>query len=253
MVQRVEFRNSRGLRLAGEFYRAGSNSTVVMAHGFTSDRSSSGRFPLFASALNRAGYDALAFDFTGCGESDNETLTMGKQTEDLHAAVQFAYSYGLEHVALLGNSLGGLVCLRAYSPDIVTMVLLGAATGPVHYQWDAYFSPEQMRELRVTGRITIHKTEGARRWVVVERQLLLDFEQIDQPQLLSAVNCPVLLIHGDDDDEERQLLLRSRQGMEYLPPGSRLEVIQGAGHGFRSHLDAVVQLLLGWVQQHMPI
>ncbi len=42
----------------------------------------------------------------------------------------------------------------------------------------------------------------------------------------------VLILHCDSVDEERKLLERSRRGIRYLPEGSRLEVIQGASHGF---------------------
>lgn len=166
-----------------------------MAHGFTSDRRSRGCFGRLANALAEDGHNSLRFDFSGCGESDDDTLTVAR--------------------------------LRAYSPQVATMVLSGAATGAMHYEWDQYFSPVQMRELSETGLLTVHPDEGPRRQIVVEAGMLEEFERIDQPGLLSRVKCPVLLIHGDQGEEERQLLERSREGIEYLPKGSRLALIRG--------------------------
>ena len=81
--------------------------------------------------------------------------------------------------------------------------------------------------------------------------MLKDFEQIDQPRLLSRVKCPVLIIHGDADDEERMLLQRSRAGMRYLPADSRLEVIAGATHGFYDHLDELTERIQDWFSRYL--
>ena len=246
----VEFRNSRGLRLRGDLLRGGTESMVVMAHGFTSDRRSRGRFGRLANAFAEDGYSSLRFDFSGCGESDDDTLTMAKQVEDLQAALAFVESVGFRHIALYGHSLGGLICLRAYSPQVATMMLSGAATGAMHYEWDQYFSPVQMRELSETGLLTVHPDEGPRRQIVVEAGMLEKFERIDQPELLSRVKCPVLLIHGDQGEEERQLLERSREGIEYLPKGSRLALIRGANHTMLDHFDRVIQLTRDWLAEN---
>ncbi|MGD0996906.1 MAG: alpha/beta fold hydrolase, partial [Thermoleophilia bacterium] len=107
----MTFRNARGLRLVGDFTPAGDRAIVVMAHGFASDRGSRGRFPAIAAALATAGHASLAFDFAGCGESDDDVLTLDHQIDDLHAAIAHAHSLGYERLALHGHSLGGRVCL----------------------------------------------------------------------------------------------------------------------------------------------
>jgi pimeloyl-ACP methyl ester carboxylesterase len=251
-MQRVSFRNSRGLRLVGNFFPSDSTAVVIMAHGFTSDKSSRGRFDRIAQSLNEFGYNALAFDFSGCGESDNDSLTTAKQVDDLTAAIAYVKSRNFSPIALLGHSLGSLICLRAYSPEVATMILTGALTGAMHYKWDEYYSPEQLRELAEMGFLTIPQNVGHRQEVIVESQMLKDFAEIDQPKLLSRVECPVLIIHGDNDSEERQLLERSRQGLHYLPKESRLEVIPGANHSFLNHMDRVVDLILAWLTEYLP-
>jgi pimeloyl-ACP methyl ester carboxylesterase len=248
----VEFRNARGLRLAGTLYRADSHAVVVMAHGFMSDRHSSGRFDQIATRLAQAGYDAFAFDFSGCGESEDDSLTAAKQVDDLRSAIAHARSLGYERIALWGNSLGCRICVSAYKPGIATMVLTGAGPGPVQYRWEEHFSAAQLRELEETGRLTERLDEGPRRTVVVEAQMLRDFAEFDQAAILGRIECPVLLINGDGDAEERMLSGVSAAAMRFLPEGSRHTIIPGAAHGFWGHLDTVADLGVEWLERHVP-
>ncbi|MGH9614241.1 MAG: alpha/beta hydrolase [Bryobacteraceae bacterium] len=238
------------MRLRGDLLRAGTDLMVIMAHGFTSDRRSRGRFGRLAHSLVEAGYSSFRFDFAGCGESDDDTLTVAKHVDDLQAALAFVQSEGFRYIALYSHSLSGLICLRAYSPQVTTIVLTGAATGAMHYDWNRYFSPAQMRELTGTGQFTVYPEDGARKRIVVEARMLEEFERVDQRELLSRVKCPVLLIHGDEGEEERQLLEGSREGMKYLPESSQLEVIRGANHTMLDHFDRVIALALDWLAEH---
>jgi predicted alpha/beta-fold hydrolase len=81
-MERVTFKNSRSLTLVGNFHSAPSKSAIVLAHGFTSDKSSDGRFERLGELLNSIGYSVLAFDFGGCGESD-DTIPREYQEEDV--------------------------------------------------------------------------------------------------------------------------------------------------------------------------
>ena len=84
---------------------------------------------------------------SGCGESDDDSLTVEKEVDDLRSAIAFVRSRGYGKVALFGHSLGTLICLRCSAPDIATMILLGACTDSMKYEWETFYSPEQMREL----------------------------------------------------------------------------------------------------------
>lgn len=82
-MERVEFENSRGLTLVGDYLQADSDAGIVMAHGFTGDRTEWDYFDQVAEYLNDSGYNVLKFDFSGSGESDDEPITIGNQVEDL--------------------------------------------------------------------------------------------------------------------------------------------------------------------------
>ena len=263
-MSRVTFRNARGLRLVGDLTAVDDRGSsgdlapvddpaiVVMAHGFASDRRSRGRFPRIAAALAEAGYASLAFDFTGCGESDDDVLTLEHQIDDLHAAIAYTRALGYGRLALHGHSLGGRVCLAAAPPQAAAIATTGAPTGPMRYEWHDFFSAEQRDELQRSGRVTMPQDEDrARSTVVAGAALLQALVDGDHPALLRGLRCPVLLIDGDGDDEERQALAQARQGLPLLPAGSRVALLPGSPHNLAGHLDEVIELLLGWFAEHL--
>jgi pimeloyl-ACP methyl ester carboxylesterase len=251
-MERVTFKNSRKLTLVGNFHPAASDAAIILAHGFTSDKSALGRFDKLAESLNGLGYNVLAFDFSGSGESDPDILAADKMADDLNSAIAFLRARNCRRIALYGHSLGGLICLMCASPEIGTMVLTGAPTDSMHYDWTAYYSPEQLRDLEENGYLTAKDRTGRER--MIGRQMLKDFEEIDQRELLKNTSCPVLLIHGNDprDQEECLLLERSQRGIRLLPAGSKLEIIDGANHTFLGHWHRVVEMACEWYLSRMP-
>ncbi len=240
----------------GEPAPTGDRAVVIMAHGFASDRLSRGRSALIAAALAGAGFASLTFDFGGCGESDDDVLTMAGQVGDLQAAIDFAGSLGFDRVGLYGHSLGGRVCLKATPPQAATIATTGAPIGPMDYDWHDYFTAGQMDELGRSGKVTMPQAgDRLRAQVVVDAGLLNDLVagEPDRAALFGAVHCPVLLIDGDGDDEERQALAHARQGLPLLPAGSRVELIPGSPHNLEGHLDQAVALLLGWFAEHLTV
>jgi pimeloyl-ACP methyl ester carboxylesterase len=250
---RVTFQNSRGLTLVADFTPADSDAVVILCHGYTSHRLRRNRFPVIAEALSTAGYNCLAFDFSGCGESDDDTVTIAGEVDDLHSAITYIESLGLTRIALYGNSLGSLICLLNYSEKIQTMVLVGAVTGPMQYDWSQYYSPQQLQELASTGKLTLYPDEGPRHQIIVAKDTLDYFAQINPRTLFGPVQCPLLIIHGDADWEERALLANSRRAIEHdwLPPHSHLQTVPGAPHGFDNHLERIIDLTRLWLRTRM--
>ncbi len=255
MVEQITFTNRRGLRLVADHYPAQTDTVVVMAHGYTSHKRWAGRFPYIAAQLNQHGYAALAFDFAGCGDSDDDSLRADKLAQDVHAAVDQARAMGYQRIALWGHSLGARLCLMAKPLWATTMVLSGAGTTPMHYHWPDYYSAEELAELAATGRMTIEAAPGCRRQTqVVEAQMLRDFAEFEQAALLHDLPCPVLIVNGNhpDDAEECALLAGNRQGLHLLPTGSRHTVIEGARHNFADHLPQLAELGVAWIRERMP-
>ena len=170
-MERVQFKNSRGLTYS-RFFPLQDAPIVIMCHGFTSNRSSRGRFDRFAKTFYAQGFAVLKFDFSGCGESDDDSLTLAKQVDDLEAAVSYVKSLGYKRLVLYGHSLGSLVCLHAYQPQVDTMVLTGAGTGPMFFNWEKEFTSEQLHEMREKGYLTEPNSRLPSGRVIIEEQML---------------------------------------------------------------------------------
>ena len=250
-MERVIFNNSEKLTLVGNLYPSFSDSIIIMCHGFTSNKYSKGRFERLAKAFNKSGFSALAFDFRGCGESDDDSLTVDKEVDDLRSAIDFAKSKGYKKIALYGHSLGTLICLKCYTPEIITMVLSGALTDSMHYNWDEVFTKEQMQELKEKGYITESIPNEDREKIIIDKQMLIDFESINQRELLKNVTCPVLIIHGNNEEEEILLCERSKRAMPLLSEDSKLEIIDGANHSFLEYYDILINLANDWFVKYL--
>lgn len=92
---------------------------VIMVHGFTSHRIGPGYF--FTSIARYCaghGINALAFDCTGCGESDGlfSDVSISSMGADLQSAYSFVKQmYNPSGIFLLGHSFGGtVVALNAH-------------------------------------------------------------------------------------------------------------------------------------------
>ena len=248
MLERIAFVNSRNLTLVGNLQASGSKSIIILSHGMASDKSWKGRFNEISDSLYQANFSTFAFDFSGCGESDNDSITISKEVDDLNSAIKFVKARGYNQIALFGYSLGSLICIKCYTPTIKTMVLVGAITGSIKYDWRKVYSDKQMNDAKKYGQFTDKVDSPWRKEVIVDKRLLWDLKHIKQEDLLSKVKCPTLLIHGDGkwDEEERLLLEKSQQGIRYFSMDTCLEVIHGADHSFHECLGEVIQLTKDW-------
>jgi len=246
-LKRITFQNSRGLTIVGHLYPESSEKIVIMSPGSCSDKSSQGRFDVYARSLNENGISALAIDFSGCGESDNDLLTIEKEVDDLQSAITFVRSQGYTKIGLYGNSLGGLISLIAFSPEIQTIAMTGGLTGPMKFDWDKLLTANQKQELQEHGRVTVRDSHNMhRKEVILDKTFFQDFERINQEEILRRVRCPVFMIHGDGDEEERASHQLSQLALTYLPQGSEIKLLIGAGHGFWGYIDEVADLLTKW-------
>ncbi|MCA0971220.1 alpha/beta hydrolase [Halobacillus litoralis] len=250
-MENVSFENENGLTLRGLWQEGSTKKGIIMCHGFRSNRSSRGRFDRLASTFQEKGYSVLRFDFGGCGESDNRPLTLRGEVEDLTAAIEYVTEKGTEDLALFGHSLGARVCLEAYQRDrIKTMMFTGAGTGPVQYDWSAEFTTEQLAELADTGFLTQSVEDPFRSSIIIPEEMLRDFDDFDQEELLSRVACPVYLIHGDQG-EEAILMPLTREGMVYLPKESQLTVFKGAAHDLMDQMNEIEHLACQWMKNFL--
>jgi len=248
-MKRVIFKNSRNQSLVGHLYTSESESIIIMSHGFTGDKSELGRFDKVAESLNQTGYNVFTFDFSGCGESDDDTLTIDKQIDDLKYAIAFVKSKGYKKIGLFGYSLGGLLSLKCFTPEIITMVLWAPVTNKIKYTWDKRYSKKQLQELDEKGYITKTRDNGVRKTILIDNQMLKDREIVNQKDLLENIDCPILIIHGKEDASVPYT--DSEEAMKLLSKDSKLELVDKADHGFYEYIDVIIKLSNDWFLNHL--
>ena len=99
-----------GVRIAYEI--AGEGEPVVLVHGFASDRVQNWRTPGWYQTLNGAGYQVVALDCRGHGESDKPRdpaiYSHATMAQDVVAVMQDA---GVGRALLMGYSMGGYISM----------------------------------------------------------------------------------------------------------------------------------------------
>lgn len=135
----VSFSTSDDGEIHAHLYGSGDQA-VVLAHGAVFDKES---WSPLVGPLAEAGYQVLAIDFRGYGQS-----RPGSQREarylDILAAISYLRAQGAERVSVVGASLGGGATARAAVAagpgEIDRLVLLAPAAIP---------HPEKMRASRI--------------------------------------------------------------------------------------------------------
>ncbi len=111
----VTFKSSDGLNLNGYFYpNLASREVIIVCHGFHGAGHDMHEATLSVQA---AGYNALTFDFRGCGQSEGKHTSVGFwEVQDLIGAVSYVKSrpeIDPDCIGVFGVSMGGAVAIMA--------------------------------------------------------------------------------------------------------------------------------------------
>ena len=108
--EEVSFTAADGITLRGWWVPgADRRCAAILLHGHGGSMDPDVRY---LPPLHQAGLSVLMFDFRAHGRSQGKTTTFGYlEARDVQAAVAFLASRGVERVALVGFSLGGMVAL----------------------------------------------------------------------------------------------------------------------------------------------
>ncbi len=118
----------------------GEFPVVVLCHGFGGSKNSR-VIAFLAHQLVKAGFIALRFDFSGCGESRGnlEDLTISSQEQDLARVVAYTALLDLadtEHIGIIGFSMSGMVAVNSAadsSPSFDALCLIAPAVNKSGY------------------------------------------------------------------------------------------------------------------------
>ncbi len=245
----------RGLTLAGTFINPvdAIDEAVLFSHSLLANRHSGEHFDRLARVYRAAGYATLEFDYSGHGESDDDIITTEHQVEDLRAASGWLADQGFPNQLIHGHSFGSVSALIARPRAARTMILSGAMTGPLSYDWESIFSPVQLDDLEEHGVTTIpDDSPGPRQNFTISKQTLVDLSMVETSTVLDGLTIPILFIH-DADDEQVGLVEMTKENFARTPQGCRVEVVHGSRFGAGENPRALSDLSMAWARTHLPI
>jgi pimeloyl-ACP methyl ester carboxylesterase len=221
--ERVTLATRDGVALAGRWWPAAgpARAAAVVAHGFTAHKDEP-RVVATALALRDAGFDVLAYDGRGHGESGGLCTLGDAERLDVAAAVAAASVAGRPVVAI-GASMGAVAVLRhaVENPRLGGVVLVSCPA-----RWRLHSA----RSVLAAG-LTMTRPG---RWFVASRmgvRLAPRWTNPLPPEALAGlVPGPLAIVHGRDDRfmpvAEAERLHRRARGPR------RIEIVPDMGHAY---------------------
>lgn len=221
-----------------------AEATVILVHGLNSNR---GAMLDQAAVLVKHGYGVLLFDLRGHGESGGWRTKWGAtETADIAGAITFLHNQpdvDEKQIAVLGYSMGGAVAIRAATklPGIQALIVEGTYTSLLDNPQRVVVSFTRLPDYTAPLALWL-----AEQWAGVE------MENLQPVDMVSAVSCPILFIHGTADytipaHNSQQLYAAANDPKQLL-------LIPGAGHTnlfatapaeMESHIVAFLQQTFG--------
>jgi|APHM01.1.fsa_nt_gi Predicted hydrolases or acyltransferases (alpha/beta hydrolase superfamily) len=249
-MEKVKFENRRGGELVGNYWSTSSDTGIVMSHGFTGSKEQFGKFTEVGEKLHSAGFNVLAFDFSGCGESEDDSITLEKEVEDLNSAIEFLQQKGVEKLGLFGLSQGGWITLETYKErkkEISCLVLLAPLTDALPDYRQRKYSEVQRKALQEDGYTTIRKDKDNRRKYKIPEKLIHKKETLNQDELLEGIDCPVLFIHGTKDDSVP--IEQSKKAVDELNSAELTKIEDN--HYWEESVSEVAENSIRWFKQNL--
>lgn len=208
----------------------------VTCHGLVSDKEGS-----YEGRCERAveeGYQAVRFDFRGCGDSDGdfEAATLSARVRDLQAVLKY---FDPGRVVLFGSSFGGTVALRT--------AVDGARVVAVATRAPATFARTFEDYRRAVAEHGEYRFETGHR---LDDRFLVDLADYDFETIARRLTVPVAIFHGSDD--ESVPLTDSIAAVGEMTTDVALFRFQGEGHRFGDHAEVRMQNhLFDWLSREL--
>jgi alpha/beta superfamily hydrolase len=230
---------TKHVHLAAVLHRAPGQKLVILCHGFTGSKQEHMRlFVHTARALQKAGLNALRFDFMGSGDSSGDFNEISPNSQIRDALDVLAWGQRrYKRVAYLGLSFGGgtVICAAQQAQRRPDALLT----------WSSVPSFEWWRR-----KDDLPKSTG-RNPLVTGPQFFKLRPKVDVPEAFVTLDIPRFQIQGDND------LPEFRERFEdYCPKNDPLVkhlVIPGADHVFTNwtHRKQVIAESVRWLKKQL--
>lgn len=240
----LEILNSSKENLDYEFHGDPSDTSLlaIIGHGVTGNKDRPWAVAL-AEALEKAGFNALRFSFSGNGKSGGkfEDCTITKELKDLKTVVDAAEEEGYHRVCYIGHSMGAAVGVLAAAKDerielLVSLSGMGDAKG---------FLEREFGELK-PGKDVMWENEEC----PLSQTFVDDLNKIDNVfAKTEKIEVPWLIVHGDADDvvpvEEGQKMYASA----YEP--KEIVILPGVDHLYSGDgAEKMTAEVVAWLKGH---
>jgi len=227
------------------------NPLVIICHGFTGDKYEWGRYPKAASELNKEGFDALLFDFSGSGENTREPVLLSKQVEDLEEVSKWAQNIGYTKISVIGLSFGGLTLLYANLPNIKTNIFWAPA-----FYIDKIIGKFRIKLIKLVIRIGIKqlklKSSGKGEKIIITSNFINEILNVQSNERIDKIDKPTLIIQGTQDKDVKPEF--TREAYSHIPDtlDHKLIEIEGTDHEFSGkYLERFIEFSIEWLEKYL--
>ncbi|WP_299123434.1 alpha/beta fold hydrolase [uncultured Winogradskyella sp.] len=191
--EKLSFKSFDGLNLSALLTRATIDSikgTLILV-----PNSSSNKYTLldFSEFLAKRGYNSVAVDLRGYGESEGKFCTYGvKEKKDIQSLIDRLHQYeNIEPIGIWGNSLGAAVAIQAMGIEKrIKFGIVESTFTDYKTSMDTYFT-----------RLTKVKLKPLTNYIVDRSGSIGDFDVDDASPIKYAENVtqPIIIAHGEKD------------------------------------------------------
>lgn len=217
-VTSITLASDSGSTIAGWHVKSeDARGVVVLLHGIRGNRRAMLRR---ARLLAGHGYSSVLIDLQAHGESPGQRITLGhRERHDVRAAVAYAKrSYPAHPVGVIGVSLGGASAILASPLDIDAMVVESV-----------YSDIETAIDNRVGGILgPLAMIPSAILKLQLKPRLGVSPNQLRPIDRIARVDCPILIISGQDDTHTTAR--ETRQMFDQAASPKHLWLVPAAGH-----------------------
>jgi pimeloyl-ACP methyl ester carboxylesterase len=227
------------MNIVGSFYKPNEEvfelPCVIYLHGNASDQTE-GTFlvPIFIPAA----VSVLCFDFSGCGKSEGQYISLGYyEKDDVSCAIDFVRSnFGVGRVALWGRSMGAITSIYSLADDpTVAAAVLDSPMASL---------PDLVKEIAAKENIPGLIASTAQ-WLIgkkIKEVAGFDIAKVVPIELAPMCFSPVLFIHGEQDD----FIAKShteRLFKEYSGEDKQVMYVEGE-HNSRRPFDTMIAAVI---------
>lgn len=209
-----------------------SNEWFVCCHGFISDKTGSYEHRCERAVEN--GYNAVRFDFRGCGESTGAFVeqTLSSRIADLRAVLAY---FDPDSVVLFGSSFGAKTAFHTAVDNPRIEALVGRAPVTYNRTFD-----DMQAVVAETGSFEYDTGH------TVDERFFDDFAQYSFETVTESLKIPVALFHGRAD--ESVALADSLDATAAFETDVLLQVYRDEGHLFSEAAEERMQRqLFDWL------